>query len=150
MGDGPEREALRRQAESLALTDQVEFRGAVSFESVLQCYEDADVLVLASETEGWPKAIAEAMVYGLACIGTDRGLTPEMLGSGRGLLVPPRDVEALVGALRRLAASPRERLEMGARAAEWAGSYSLEGLRDALAELLGRAPGLLVSAAQHP
>ena len=149
VGDGPEGERLRRQAGDLALTDLVEFRGAVSFDGVLRCYENADVLILVSETEGWPKAIAEAMVHGLACIGTDRGLMPEMLGSGRGLLVPPRDVEALVRALRRLADSPGERLEMGARAAEWAGAYSLEGLRDALAELLGRAPGALVSGAHH-
>jgi glycosyltransferase involved in cell wall biosynthesis len=136
VGDGPEGAALRSQAESLGIADQVEFLGAVSFEQVLDCYEEADVLVLCSETEGWPKAIAEAMAFGLVCVGSDRGMVPKMLSEGRGVVISPRNLEALVAALGRLAAAPLERQIMSARAAEWARHHSLEGLRDALAELL--------------
>lgn len=136
IGDGPLRAQLEAQSDSLGLCATASFRGAMDFERVLDCYEQADVLVLASENEGWPKALAEGMAFGLACIGSDRGLMPEMLKDGRGLVVPPGDAVALAGALRRLAASPDERREIGQRAALWAQQYSLEGLRAALRELL--------------
>ena len=96
------------------------------------------MLVLASESEGWPKAITEAMVFGLVCIGSNRGVVPELLGEGRGLVVPPGDRVALTAALLELAARPEWRRDVGRLASDWAQAYSLDGLRDALRELLAR------------
>jgi glycosyltransferase involved in cell wall biosynthesis len=76
------------------------------------------------------------MAHGLVCIGSDRGLIPEMLGEGRGVIVPARDSGALAEALARVAANPRGFEVMRRRAAAWASQYSIEGLRDALAGLL--------------
>jgi glycosyltransferase involved in cell wall biosynthesis len=135
VGEGHLRAALEAQTDELGLRGRVSFLGGTDFESVLDCYERSDVLVLASENEGWPKSLAEAMAFGLACVGSDRGLMPEMLAEGRGIVVPPGDVGSLADALGRLAGSPETRREMGARAAAWAQKYSLEGLRDALREL---------------
>jgi glycosyltransferase involved in cell wall biosynthesis len=136
VGDGAERNALEQRVVELGLQDRVRFAGSVEFERVLDFYEQADVLVLASETEGWPKAIAEAMAFGLICIGSNRGLVPWMLSEGRGLVVPPRDVAALSDTLAKIAVAPDSYLEMGQRAAAWSANYSLEGLREALRELL--------------
>jgi glycosyltransferase involved in cell wall biosynthesis len=91
--------------------------------------------VLASENEGWPKALAEAMAFGLVCIGSDRGLMPWMLGEGRGIAVAAGDVKALAQALASVAGSHAMCREMSERAALWAQSYSLEGLREALRKL---------------
>jgi glycosyltransferase involved in cell wall biosynthesis len=93
------------------------------------------VLVLASDNEGWPKALAEAMAFGLVCIGSDRGLMPWMLGEGRGIVVAPGDAQALAQALGSIVGSETMCREMSACAALWAQSYSLEGLREALREL---------------
>ncbi|MFL6200245.1 MAG: glycosyltransferase family 4 protein [Thermoanaerobaculia bacterium] len=131
VGDGPERAALESRA------PQAAFAGAVDFDRVLGFYETHDILVLASETEGWPKAIVEAMAFGLVCIGSDRGLIPQILGEGRGLVVPPRDVEALAAALRR-AADPEEAAAIRERAAPFGQRYSLEDLRKALRELMAK------------
>jgi glycosyltransferase involved in cell wall biosynthesis len=144
VGDGPERAALEAQAAELGLRAQVNFAGSVDFEGVLDFYEAADILVLASETEGWPKAIAEGMAFGLVCVGSERGLIPWMLGEGRGLLVPPGSVDALAEALRQIALQPAAYLSMSRRAAAWSSQYSLEGLRDALRELLSREWGVLL------
>ncbi|MBI1760311.1 MAG: glycosyltransferase [Acidobacteria bacterium] len=138
VGDGIERAALENRVRELKLQERVKFAGSVDFERVLDFYERADALVLASETEGWPKAIAEAMAFGLVCIGSDRGLVPWMLGEGRGFVVPPRDVQALADALAPLAAAPAQFVEIGQRAAAWSAHYSLEGLREALRELLSK------------
>lgn len=136
VGDGPDRATLMALANSLGIADLVYFTGALAYEAVLDCYERADVLVLVSESEGWPKAVAEAMAFGLLCIGSDHGFVAEMLGDGRGMVVPSRDGEALVAALRRVAANPDAFAEYSIRAAQWAQRFSLEGLRDALAALL--------------
>ena len=148
VGDGPLRTPLEAQVERLGLGDRVTRAGAVSHERVHDHLERSDVLVLASESEGWPKAIAEAMAFGLVCIGSDRGLVPQMLGEGRGMVVSPGDVAALVDALGRVARGPDDFVEMRSRAARWAQSYSLEGLRDALTALLKERWG--VSLAGHP
>jgi glycosyltransferase involved in cell wall biosynthesis len=151
VGDGVERAALEKRVTELRLQEYVNFAGSVDFERVLDFYEKADVLVLASETEGWPKAIAEAMAFGLICIGSNRGIVPWMLGEGRGLVVPPRDVDALLDTLARIAAAPEQYVELGQRAAKWSANYSLEGLREALRDLLSQwwqvAPESLAS---HP
>jgi glycosyltransferase involved in cell wall biosynthesis len=136
VGEGPQRDELEWHVAELGFVDNVIFTGGLGFDEVLKWYERADVLVLASDVEGWPKAIAEAMAFGAVCIGTARGMMPQMLGEGRGLLVPPRDVEALAGALQFLIDHPRQTAAMAANAAQWAQQYSLGGLRAALKQLM--------------
>jgi glycosyltransferase involved in cell wall biosynthesis len=133
VGDGPERAAL--EARAVRSGGGAVFAGAVDFDRVLGFYETHDILVLASETEGWPKAIVEAMAFGLVCIGSDRGLIPQILGEGRGMVVPPRDVAALAAALQR-AADPGEAAAIRAKAAPFGQRYSLEDLKEALRELM--------------
>ncbi|MBA4147188.1 MAG: glycosyltransferase [Verrucomicrobia bacterium] len=136
VGEGPEEEKLRNLAAELRVGHQVKFLGGLSFNDVLSQYEEADVLVLASNIEGWPKAVAEGMAFGCVCIGTERGMMPQMLGEGRGFLVPPRDPVALGKALQQIADQPEEARAMARCAAEWAQRYSLEGLREALRQVM--------------
>ena len=87
-----EYDSLQKLASERGVLDRVHFAGGVEFDQVFDFYEQSHVLVLASETEGWPKAIAEAMACGVVCVGSDRGLVPWMLGEGRGFTVEPGDV----------------------------------------------------------
>ena len=136
IGDGPEASALRELARELGIADKVEFTGAVPPERIPDLLERADIFVLASHSEGWPKAIAEAMAFGLVCIGSDLGLIRMFLGEGRGLTVRPGDVAALTDALRRVVAAPEPYETMRTSASQWARGYSLEGLREALRSLM--------------
>ncbi len=136
VGDGPMRAELEDLGRNLNLGERVFFEGAVPQGRVLDFYEQAHILVLASQTEGWPKAIAEAMAFGLVCIGSDRGLVPQMLGEGRGLLVQPGDVSGLARALHSIAMGPREAGEMSNLSANWARQFTLEGLREAIRKQL--------------
>lgn len=138
VGEGPLEEELRQQVQRLGLAEYVAFAGGLPFERVLAHYKRADVLVLVSETEGWPKAIAEAMACGLVCVGSDRGLVPWLLGEGRGFAIPPGDVPALTQTLSMIARSPKLQAEMSQRASAFGQKYSLEHLREALRELLMR------------
>jgi glycosyltransferase involved in cell wall biosynthesis len=136
VGTGPELTALRKLAAECAARSVIQFIGAVEHDQVLEHYERADALVLTSDTEGWPKAIAEGMAFGLVCIGSNRGFIRQMLGENRGLTVAPRDVHGITSHLRNLAQNPQDFIEMRRAAAHWSQKFSLSGLREALKALL--------------
>ena len=118
VGEGPEAYVLglRRAAEGLP----VRFAGRLDRAAVVEAYRGHDVLVFPSV---WDEPFAvvplEAMAMGLAVVATAAGGTPEAIEDGRtGLLVPPRDVDALRDALLRLcgdAALTRSLAEAGQR-----------------------------------
>jgi glycosyltransferase involved in cell wall biosynthesis len=136
VGDGPEREALRTRAGDLVDRGVVRFVGALPYDASLQWFEWAHALVLPSRhSEGWPKVIAEGMCYGLVCVGVAHGQVPEML-AGRGILLDTGSPEEIAGALRGIVAAPDRYEGMMRAASEWARQFSLDGLRDAIAELL--------------
>ncbi|HEY1341977.1 MAG TPA: glycosyltransferase, partial [Bryobacteraceae bacterium] len=136
VGEGPEAQNLRALAARLGVSGQIEFAGGVPLGRVLDYYASSDALVLTSQTEGWPKVVAEGMAFGLVCIASNRGFIPQMLADGRGIAVPPGDTKAVVDALRELGANPGRFEGMRAKAASWSRAYSLEGLRDAIRNLL--------------
>lgn len=136
VGEGPEDDSLRELVRSLNLEKLVRFTGGLPFEGVLDELEQADVLTLVSQSEGFAKAMAEAMAFGVVCIGSDRGLLPDMMGDGRGLVVEPDDVDALAEALATLERDPDRVLEMSRRSAQWGAEYSLEALELKLAQML--------------
>ena len=138
VGEGPESGRLQGLAHNLELDDCVEFTGGVDSDRVTQMLEQSGILVLASETEGWPKSIVEAMAFGLVTIGSNVGLIPQMMSEGRGLVVPPRDLNQLTTTLRQVLVAPAEYSDMRIRASEWACRYSLEYLQDSLRSLLER------------
>lgn len=100
-GDGPLRDELRRLADTLRLTHAVRFLGEVN--DVPALLARARLFVLPSRTEGISLTILEAMARGLPVVATRVGGNPEVVVEGEtGLLVPPRDPQALAGALARL------------------------------------------------
>jgi len=73
-----------------------------------------DVFVLSSHDEGMSNAILEAMALEKPVVATDVGGTCEVVKHGHsGLLVPPKDPEALAGAIAELLAQPIRAREMG-------------------------------------
>jgi glycosyltransferase involved in cell wall biosynthesis len=87
-----------------------------------------DLFVLPSDWEGVSKALLEAMACGLPVIASAVGGTPEVVVNGTsGLLVPPRDVQALAAAIDLLLADSQQRAAMGQAARLRAGQeFSLE------------------------
>jgi glycosyltransferase involved in cell wall biosynthesis len=136
IGDGPQRNSLEALADTLGVREQIEFAGAVPSEAVPELLAQAQIFTLISDSEGWPKALSEAMAFGCVCIGSDRGLIPEFLSEGRGITIPPQNVAALTEALRRIAADPAKYEEMRTRACSWAQGYSIENLREGLRALI--------------
>jgi glycosyltransferase involved in cell wall biosynthesis len=113
IGDGPERERLRRLAAELGIAERVLFMGSRGdAPELLGC---ADVVALASRTvECFPYAILEAMAMSRPAVCTAVGGLPEMVEDGvTGYLVPPRDPRALAAALGRVLGSEDRGRAMG-------------------------------------
>jgi glycosyltransferase involved in cell wall biosynthesis len=102
-------EASRRDAER----DGVTFLGFRS--DMPAIYAVADLLVLASHREGFPRAAMEAAAMGLPLVATDiRGCRQVVEPDVTGLLIPSRDPDALARAVEALStAPPAERATMG-------------------------------------
>jgi glycosyltransferase involved in cell wall biosynthesis len=95
----------------------------VSFEEVggpetpdlAQAYAAGGVVVLSSVVEGFPISLVEAMLCGRATVSTDVGAVVEVIG-GTGLVVPPRNPQALAEACVALLRDPERRARLGAAA----------------------------------
>ena len=80
-------------------------------------YAALDVFVLASKSECYGMVTIEALVSGLPVIGTNDGGTISLIDHGRnGLLVEPRNVDALAAALTTLLENCDQMVRMGASA----------------------------------
>ncbi|MGW4278111.1 glycosyltransferase, partial [Streptomyces seoulensis] len=78
-------------------------------------YAAASVIVLSSVVEGFPLGLVEAMLCGRATVSTDVGAVVEVVG-GTGLVVPPRNPQALAEACATLLGDPERRARLGAAA----------------------------------
>jgi glycosyltransferase involved in cell wall biosynthesis len=117
-GEGPERAALERRAAALRIADRVRFDGARSRDDVLRLFRGADAAILTSAWENLPHSVLEALAVGTPVIATAVGGVPEVVRDGEnGLLVSPGDVEAIAGAIRRLAVDDGVRASLARGAA---------------------------------
>lgn len=122
-------DGIRARAAALGLIERVVF--VESTQQIEHYHRAADVFALPSVREGQPNALLEAMACGTACVATRLdGVTDALLDDGvSGLLVPPRDVDALASALATLAASPELAQRMGAHVhARIAREFSAEAM----------------------
>lgn len=100
VGGGRYQPQLQDLANARNVGDRVRFVGHVAErEDLVRLLDTADVFAMPSMTEGLPRALVEAMVRGLPCIGTDVGGIPELLPADA--LVPPGDTDGLARLLRR-------------------------------------------------
>jgi glycosyltransferase involved in cell wall biosynthesis len=104
-GGGPEvyRSELRQLSQSLGLGDRVLWVGERSDTPAV--FNALDVAVSSSYGEGFPNVVAEAMACGVPCVVTDVGDSALIVGDV-GVVVPPRDPNALAKGLQRCLTNP--------------------------------------------
>jgi glycosyltransferase involved in cell wall biosynthesis len=115
-GDGPARADLERLAEVCQVADRVTFRSWLPGSALPDFYRTLDILILPSRpTRNWieqfGRVLIEAMACGVACVGSDSGEIPYVLGAA-GVVFPAGNARALRDALAGLAADPAERTRL--------------------------------------
>jgi glycosyltransferase involved in cell wall biosynthesis len=104
VGDGPDRAELQERVRAMGLGDRVAFHGFVAAgPELFAFYRRADLFVLPTYSEGFPRVLYEAMGHSLPVVASAVSGIPFLLQDGRhGLLVPPGDPAALAAAMRRV------------------------------------------------
>ena len=109
VGEGPLRRGLEEMIDHLDLRDRVSLLGSLPHEVVMERYAQASIFVLPCVTgsdgarDGIPTVVLEAMAMGLPVVSTDLSGIPEAVLHGTtGLLVEPKDPDALADALGKL------------------------------------------------
>jgi glycogen synthase len=116
---GAEMERHWLPAELTPFSDRILFTGWLSPEETSAWYARADVLVVPSWYEPFGMVVLEGMLEEMAIAASAVGGPGEILEHGRtGLLFPPRDVDALAGAVIRLATDHGLRDRLGTAAGE--------------------------------
>lgn len=116
-GEGYTRPELEEQIAQSGLQDRVSLPGNVT--DIADRLQSAGMFVLASDFEGMPNALMEAMALGLPCISTDCpvGGPRYLIRSGEnGLLIPVNDVQALANAMQTLLEHQELAAQLGAQA----------------------------------
>lgn len=111
VGTGELRADLERLATELGIETRVHFTGLRH--DVPRLLAGVDALALTSIYEGLPNVVVEAMATGAVAVATDVGGCRDLIVHERtGLLVPPRDPDAVAVALGRVLADPAWRAEL--------------------------------------
>jgi glycosyltransferase involved in cell wall biosynthesis len=122
VGEGPMRRALERICHDLQLDDTAHFAGIVTDDDLTVYLHACDLLVLPSigNNEAFGLVQLEAMACGKPVVSTNlpTGVPYVNLHGETGIVVPPRDSEALRSAILELLRNPDRRETMGRRGRE--------------------------------
>lgn len=148
LGDGPLKADLQQLIQSLNLSQTVSLEGWKNEQQILEILGTSDLFVAPSVTaqdgnqDAPVNVLKEAMALGMPVVSTWHGGIPELVEHDvNGLLVPERDVQALVEQLRYLIDHPERWEAMGqAGRKKVIEEYDLQALNDRLVE---RYQGLL-------
>jgi 1,2-diacylglycerol 3-alpha-glucosyltransferase len=135
-GEGPATPALKAQVESLGLAGSVRFLGYLDRQKDLpDCYAAADAFVFASRTETQGLVLLEAMAAGVPVIALSAMGTTDILGAGRGCIVPPDDEIAFGRTLAHFLRHPQVWTHLRREATDYAQEWSDAAMAERMATL---------------
>ena len=135
-GDGIQKAALQQIIAANNLQREVELHGNVGASHLEKAYQRAHFLLFASRSEGWPKAVAEAMFWGCLPITTPVSCVPDMLGQGlRGHLVAP-DAQEMASVVEAYVVEPEHYHSKCLAAMKWSRQYTLDFFETEIARIL--------------
>jgi glycosyltransferase involved in cell wall biosynthesis len=146
VGDGPLRPELEARVAEAGQGDglrgTIRFWGTLPRPAVADRMRAAHALVLPSHNEGTPVSVMEALTCGVPVVASRVGGIPDLVADGEdGLLVPPKDPDALAAALARLSEEPGLLSRLARGAAATGGRFSLDDRRREVAGVLDRVLG---------
>lgn len=136
-GDGCLLEETKALAVRLGVAHRVHFLGHRS--DICALIRASSATLLTSDREGLPRSIMEAMSLGVPVIATDIRGNRDLLGDGRGILVPVGDGDALASAIRWVTENGAEAARMAGLARERTRSFDLRRILQLHEELYSRA-----------
>ncbi|MES2239821.1 MAG: glycosyltransferase [Bacteroidota bacterium] len=135
-GEGTLREELEKYIVANNLSQYVALHGNQNTEVLKKAYQESHFVILASKSEGWPKAVAEGMFWGAVPLATSVSCVPYMLDQGnRGILLQ-MDLNRDVVAINELIDNSADFENKSKAATNWSRSYTLDRFENEIQKLL--------------
>ncbi|WNO54392.1 glycosyltransferase [Stakelama saccharophila] len=135
-GEGEDRRRLAARIAARGLQSRVRLLGAVPHADLPPLFAAADVMALASASEGLANAWVEALASGTPIVITDVGGARELLANGDAGRIAPRTPKGFAAAIADLLARPPDAESVRAAAAPYSWQANAEALHDHLARLV--------------
>lgn len=125
-GEGVKRKDLENYIESSGLASIAKLYGNQAEDIIRMAYKNSHFLVLPSKSEGWPKAVAEAMFWGVVPIASTVSCVPDMLHFGeRGILLT-MNLSNDCSQISDLVKDDKEFETKSIKAQQWSRCYTLD------------------------
>ncbi|PZV79129.1 glycosyltransferase involved in cell wall biosynthesis [Algoriphagus aquaeductus] len=135
-GEGPERISIQNFIDQRDLKANIFLHGNVEGPILKKAYKASHFLLFASDSEGWPKAVAEAMFWGCVPITTSVSCVPQMLGNGeRGELID-KDPVLMASTIEALLNNPTIYFQKASNAMKWSREFTIEKFEREIQKLL--------------
>ncbi|MDO9036825.1 MAG: glycosyltransferase, partial [Lutibacter sp.] len=136
-GEGPERLALEQYITANDLENTVILHGNCNKETIKKAYQTAHFLLFISQSEGWPKAVAEAMFWGCLPITSKVSCIPYMLANGeRGALVNA-NADEIVTVVENYLQHPDKYNLQAMKAMDWSRQFTMEKFEEEIGKIMG-------------
>ncbi|WP_281336150.1 glycosyltransferase [Flavobacterium eburneipallidum] len=135
-GEGAERSHLEDYIVQNNLDKIILLAGNQTKEVVQKAYEQSHFVILPSESEGWPKAIAEGMFWGCVPVATPVSCVPFMLDYGKRGVLLEIDLENNVQQLKTLLQNETDFKIKSQKASDWSRKYTLDVFERDIKKLL--------------
>jgi glycosyltransferase involved in cell wall biosynthesis len=134
-GEGALKKSLEARVKELDLQDRVTIHGNVGAAVLKEAYKQSHFLLFFSKSEGWPKAVSEAMWWGCVPVTTPVSCVAWMLDNGRNGILVQHPSQAFETILNTMENNTVYRY-MQQQATKWARVYTLESFEQAIKQLL--------------
>ncbi|NVK50377.1 MAG: glycosyltransferase [Cyclobacteriaceae bacterium] len=135
-GEGNQMEPLSQFIQDHQLSDEVELCGNLTSENLKEKYRESHFLIFLSESEGWPKVVAESMYFGCLPITTSVSCVPYMLGEGRRGDLVEKDPYQVVERIKYYLKKPEEFQLKSQQSKDWSKSFTKESFEKEIKNLI--------------
>lgn len=135
-GEGTERTTIEQYVKANQLEALIELQGNQSKETVQKAYQKSHFVILPSDSEGWPKAIAEGMFWGCMPLATPVSCVPFMLDQGKRGVLLTMDLEKDAKQIETLLNTQTDFDSKSENASEWSRNYTLDVFEREISDLL--------------
>jgi len=143
VGDGEDLEKFKDYVIGLDINENITFEGKLNHEDVITALQNAHIFCFPSKSEGFPKAVLEALACGLPVVANPISAIPELLNSGAGILLENDQPETIAFQVLNILHNPNQYLVMQNEGLNIASKFSLENWRDTIKLYLEQAWGTI-------
>ena len=127
VGEGEYKSNLKKLVYDMNLEDRVEFTGFLSKDNVMQKLSENDIFCFPSTaSEGFPKAVLEALTVGLPCVTSNVSVLPLLIGKKCGIIVDQPFSNNIADAINKLIRNNELYNLMSIKAINSAQNYTIE------------------------